>query len=169
MFGSRSEEVGTLSVSAGWKHVGAARYKVSIITSDGGYRFRASSLHLLTRVARMFGSRSEEVGALSVRAGWMHVGAARHNLSIITSDGGYRFRASSRHLLTRVARMFSSRSEEVGALSVSAGWKHVSVARHNLSIITSDGGYRFERPVATCSHAWLGCLVRAAKKSEPSA
>ena len=117
----------------------------------------------------MFGSRSEEVGALSVSAGWKHVSAARHNLLIITSDGGYRFRASSRHLLTRVARMFSSRSEEVGALSVSAGWMHVGTARYNVSILTSDGGYRFERPVASCSHAWLGCLVRVAKNSEPSA
>ena len=36
------------------------------------------------------------------------------------------------------------------ALSVSAGWRHVGTASPNISIITSDGGYRFERPVATC-------------------
>ncbi|MBM3964390.1 MAG: hypothetical protein FJ308_04895 [Planctomycetes bacterium] len=92
-------------MSAGWRHAGIARHNDLIITSDGGYRFGARSCHLLTRVALIFASRSEDIRALSVSAEWRHAGIARHNDLIITSDGGYRFRAPSRHLLTRVARI----------------------------------------------------------------
>ncbi len=49
---SQSEHIGALSVSAGWRDIGVASADVLLTTSIGGWRVRASSCHLLTRVAR---------------------------------------------------------------------------------------------------------------------
>ena len=71
---------------------------------------------------------------------------------------------SSRHLLTRVARIrnthFIREANPIGALSVSAGLRLAEIASSNASILTSLGGSGFQRPVATCSHAWLGFSIR---------
>jgi len=77
-------------VSAGRRHVGTASPNVSIIASDGAI---GSSVQLPLAYTR--GSdwvrEAKKFRALSVSAGRRHVGSASPNISIIASDGGYRF------------------------------------------------------------------------------
>jgi hypothetical protein len=58
--------------------------------------------------------RREQVGALSVSVGWRGDDTARTDVSIMTSVGGCRVRAPSRHLLTRVARMLVREANRLG-------------------------------------------------------
>jgi hypothetical protein len=81
-----------------------ARNDIAIMTSSGGcgvQRPVATCLHAWLGLR----SRSEVIGALSVSAGWRDVVMARNDVAIMTSSGGWRVPASSRHLLTRVARI----------------------------------------------------------------
>ena len=103
---------------------------------------------------------AKSIGALSASAALRIAGIASSNASIVTSIGGIRVPTSSCHLLTRVARIRDTHlireANSIGALSASAGLRIAGIASSNGSLITSIGGSGFPRPVATCSHAWLG-------------